>query len=186
VSDTFDRFDDIVATDPLRVSIDVASGGVHGPTARELLMERDGIFLEIATETCVVAVIAPGVVPDIARVVDALHALPVDGDAAADLDAVDAVGVLPEPGPLAMLPRDAFLRPAEAVPIDDAVGRVSADALAAYPPGIPNVLPGEVVTRELVAFLRHVAATPGGYVRGAVDPTLATLSVVAESGRPGA
>ncbi|WP_344292830.1 amino acid decarboxylase [Agromyces neolithicus] len=178
VSDTFDRFDDIVAVDPLRVSIDVASGGVHGPTARELLMERDGIYLEIATETCVVAVIAPGVVPDIARVVEALHALPIDADAAADVDAVGSVGALPAPGPLAMLPRDAFLRPAEAVPIEAAVGRVSADALAAYPPGIPNVLPGEVITPELVRFLKHVAATPGGYVRGAVDPTLATLSVV--------
>lgn len=178
VSDTFDRFDDIVAADPLRVSIDVASGGVHGPTARELLMERDGIYLEIATETCVVAVIAPGVIPDVVRVVDALHALPGDTDAAADVTAVGAVGALPEPGELAMLPRDAFFRPAEAVPIDEAVGRVSADALAAYPPGIPNVLPGEIITAELVQFLRHVAGTPGGYVRGAVDPTLETFSVV--------
>lgn len=78
VSDTFARFDDIVATDPLRVSIDVASGGVHGPSARELLMDRDGIYVEIATETCIVAIIAPGVVPDIPRIVDALHALPID------------------------------------------------------------------------------------------------------------
>ncbi|UWF77278.1 MULTISPECIES: aminotransferase class I/II-fold pyridoxal phosphate-dependent enzyme [Microbacterium] len=178
VSDTFDRFDDIVAADPLRVSIDVASGGVHGPTARELLMEQDGVYFEIATETCLVAVVAPGVVPDVARVVDALHALPVDADAAADVDAIEAATVLPEPGPLAMLPRDAFLRSAETVDAADAVGRVSAAALAAYPPGIPNVLPGEVITEDVVRFLQRVAATPGGYVRGAADPTLATLSVV--------
>lgn len=178
VSDTFDRFDDIVAADPLRVSIDVASGGVHGPTARELLMERDGIYLEIATETCIVAVVAPGMLPDIERVVDALHALPSDADAAADVAAVGSVGTLPAPGPLAMLPRDAFFRQAEAVPIEEAIGRISADALAAYPPGIPNVLPGEIITDEVVRFLQHVVATPGGYIRGAVDPTLTTLSVV--------
>lgn len=180
VSDTFDRFDDIAAIDPLRVSIDVSSGGVHGPTARELLMERDGVLFEIATETCIVAVIAPGVVPDITRVVDALHALPAAEDAATEDAAlhIGALGALPPPGPLAMLPREAFLRPAEAVAIEDAIGRVSADALAAYPPGIPNVLPGEVITGEHVRFLQHVASTPGGYVRGAVDPTLATLSVV--------
>ncbi|MGO2112725.1 MAG: amino acid decarboxylase, partial [Pseudoclavibacter sp.] len=89
-----------------------------------------------------------------------------------------ALGALPEPGELAMLPREAFFRPAEAVPIEEAVGRVSADALAAYPPGIPNVLPGERITAEVVRFLKHVAATPGGHVRGAVDPTLATMSVV--------
>lgn len=181
VSDTFARFDDIVATDPLRVSIDVASGGVHGPSARELLMDRDGIYVEIATETCIVAIIAPGVVPDIPRIVDALHALPIDPLAAVDVSAVGAVGVLPRPGELAILPREAFFRPAEAVPIERAIGRVSADALAAYPPGIPNVLPGEVITEELVRFLQHITATPGGYVRGAVDPTLATLSVVRAS-----
>lgn len=177
-SDTFDRFDDIVDVDPVRVSIDVASGGVHGPTARELLMERDGIYLEIATETCVVAVIAPGVVPDIALVVDALHALPIDADAAADVDAVGSIGTAPAPGRLAMLPRDAFLQPAVALPIEQAIGCVSAETLAAYPPGIPNVLPGEVITEELVRFLQHVIATPGGHVRGATDPTLVTLSVV--------
>lgn len=178
VSDTFGHFDDIVATDPLRVSIDVASGGVHGLTAHELLMDRDGIYVEIATETCIVAIVAPGVVPDITRIVDALHALPIDPAAAADVTAVGAVGALPPPGELVMLPRDAFFKPAETVPIEQAVGRVSADALAAYPPGIPNVLPGEVITEELVRFLQHISTTPGGYVRGAVDPTLATLSVV--------
>lgn len=175
-SDSFDRFDDIVAVDPLRVSIDVVDGGLHGPSARETLMEQDGIYFEIATETCIVAVIAPGVVPDIDRVVAALHALP--KDPTVHVDTAEALGALPEPGKLAMLPRDAFLRASESVPIEEAIGRVSAAALAAYPPGIPNVLPGEVITTELVRFLQRIASTPGGYVRGASDPTLATLAVV--------
>ncbi|GAT74213.1 Orn/Lys/Arg decarboxylase major region [Microbacterium sp. HM58-2] len=175
-SDSFDRFDDIVAVDPLRVSIDVVDGGLHGPTARETLMEQDGIYFEIATETCIVAVIAPGVVPDVDRVVRALHALP--KDPTVHVDTAEALGALPEPGRLAMLPRDAFLRASESVPIEEAIGRVSAAALAAYPPGIPNVLPGEVITAELVRFLQRIASTPGGYIRGAADPTLATLAVV--------
>jgi len=177
VSDTFERFPDIEASDPLRVSIDVARGGVHGNTARELLMDRDGIYFEIATENCIVAVIAPGVVPDVDRVVRALHALPNDPNVRTE-HTLDALGALPAPGQLTMLPRDAFLSPAELIPAEDAVGRVSAIALAAYPPGIPNVLPGEVITHELVEFLQRVAATPGGYVRGASDPSMTLFSVV--------
>ena len=42
-----------------------------------------------------------------------------------------------------MTPREAFLGAQEVVPVEQAVGRIAAESLAAYPPGIPNVLPGE-------------------------------------------
>ncbi|MGO1312675.1 MAG: amino acid decarboxylase, partial [Brevibacterium aurantiacum] len=56
----------------------------------------------------------------------------------------------------------------------------SADSLAAYPPGVPNVLPGEVLSAEVVDFLRATAAAPSGYVRGAQDSRMDTFAVVAE------
>lgn len=83
-----------------------------------------------------------------------------------------------------MTARDAFLSPAETVPAHQAVGRVSADALAAYPPGVPNVLPGEVITAELVNFFQRIAAAPTGHVRGAVDPAVTTLRVVVTNPEP--
>jgi lysine decarboxylase len=79
--------------------------------------------------------------------------------------------------------RDAYFAPAELVPTDRAVGRVSADALAAYPPGIPNVLPGELISAETLAFLRATAAHSSGYVRGAVDPRLDTVRIVRSAAR---
>ncbi|HKT58013.1 MAG TPA: aminotransferase class V-fold PLP-dependent enzyme [Microbacterium sp.] len=171
-SDDFTAFDDIVAVDPMRVSIDVSRGGVGGHTARNTLMQR-GVFLEIATETCVVAILGPGVVPDIDRFIDELHALPASQDGR-----IPRVGTVPTPGELVMLPRDAFLRPSVAVAAQDAVGRVSAETLAAYPPGIPNVMPGEVITAEAVRFLTAVSNSPGGHVRGASDRSLGTLRVI--------
>lgn len=60
-----------------------------------------------------------------------------------------------------------------------AVGRMSADTLASYPPGIPNALPGELINTDLVDFLRGAVAAPHGHVRGAADPTVRTLRVVA-------
>ena len=49
-------------------------------------------------------------------------------------------------GPAAMSPRAAFLATRERVPIAAAEGRIAAECLAAYPPGIPNVIPGERLT----------------------------------------
>ena len=49
------------------------------------------------------------------------------------------------------------------------------------------MLPGERITAEVVAFLRRIAAMPGGHVRGAADPALSVLRVVrADRGQPDA
>jgi arginine decarboxylase len=81
-------------------------------------------------------------------------------------------------------PRDAFFAPHETVPADAAAGRVSAELVAPYPPGVPVLAPGELVTTDIVAALRAVLAD-GGRVAYAADPTLRTLQVVNESVRPG-
>lgn len=126
----------------------------------------------MATDSVIVAVIGAGAVPDTNRVIDALHALPYRGAAASP-----PVG-LPRAGPVAMSLRDAYFEDAEVVPIERAVGRVSADALAAYPPGIPNLLPGEVITADVLDFLRLTAASPSGDVRGAIDDAMALVRVL--------
>jgi len=78
----------------------------------------------------------------------------------------------------AMLPRDAFFAPSEMVSPDDAVGRVNADIVTPYPPGIPVLAPGEVITEAIVDHLEHVVAL-GGFVEGATDQALDRLRVVA-------
>ena len=80
-----------------------------------------------------------------------------------------------------MVPREAYFGRSEVVPAEQAVGRISADTLAAYPPGIPQLMPGEEITAEAVAFLQAIAASPTGVVRGALDADIATLRVVRES-----
>ncbi len=87
--------------------------------------------------------------------------------------------VPPPWGPLEMSIRDAFLGPQEAVPFDAAEGRIACESLAAYPPGIPNVLPGERLTRETLDFIADTLAH-GGKLRGASDRTLKTVRVVIE------
>ena len=74
-------------------------------------------------------------------------------------------------------PRAAFFAAAETVPAGDAVGRVSAELVAPYPPGIPVLAPGERVTEDVLGAL-DAARGAGVRVAYAADPTLATLRVV--------
>jgi lysine decarboxylase len=74
-------------------------------------------------------------------------------------------------------PREAFFARNETVPADAAIGRVSAELVAPYPPGVPVLAPGELITADAVAALREVAAD-GGRIAYAADPTLAAFQVV--------
>lgn len=183
LSDGFGAFDDVVAVDPLRVAIDVSSTGVSGHWLRQRLIDADGIFFEMSTATTLVALIGAGKTPDLVRAHRALVAAADSAEARAERSSGVAhdFPALPEAGPLRALPREAFFADTELVPAADAVGRVSADTLAAYPPGIPNLIPGEEITAETVAFLRAVAASPSGYVRGAVDPRVERFRVTART-----
>jgi arginine decarboxylase len=176
VSDDFGGrgFPDIVAHDPLRVPINTRVGGISGHDASWRLEHEHKIWVEVATDSAIVAVIGAGSAPDHDRFVEALHALPVTLTGQPE----PVRPGLPEPGPYRLTIREAFLAAGREVPAAEAVGRVSADTLAAYPPGIPNVLPGEVITQDLVDFFRQTVQAPAGYVRGAVDAAVTRLRVV--------
>ena len=78
-------------------------------------------------------------------------------------------------GPLELLPRRAFLAAQETVPFEKAEGRIAAESLAAYPPGIPNVLPGELLTAETLELHPRVGrprrqGPRGGRPQPADDP----------------
>ena len=137
--------------------------------------------MELAGENVVVAVFGMGEDAAAAgeRLVAALHHA-VESVSADERDPEPEVFAPPPPwGELAMTPREAFLGRQEVVPVREAVGRVAAESLAAYPPGIPNVLPGERLTAETLDYIQQ-ALDHGGSLRGASDRALRTLRVAVE------
>lgn len=78
---------------------------------------------------------------------------------------------------LAMTPRDAFFADAELVPIERAVGRIAAEMASPYPPGIPVIMPGEVVTDAIVQYLRE-GKRLGMLIPDVTDEKLKKLRVV--------
>ena len=76
-----------------------------------------------------------------------------------------------------MPPRAAFFAPSDTVALRDAVGRVSVELVAPYPPGIPILAPGEEITAAVLDALDK-ARSDGVRIAYAADPTLRTLRVV--------
>jgi arginine decarboxylase len=76
-----------------------------------------------------------------------------------------------------LAPREAFFAPNETVPAASAIGRVSAELVAPYPPGIPVLAPGELITADAVTALR-AAAADGSRIAYAADPTLTTFQII--------
>ena len=80
----------------------------------------------------------------------------------------------------AVLPlRDVFYRAKRAVPLAQAAGKICGEQVSFYPPGIPVLLPGELVTEEIIAYCRAQKEL-GLPVSGPADSSLQTIRVVAD------
>jgi arginine/lysine/ornithine decarboxylase len=94
---------------------------------------------------------------------------------------------LPDPAELELdavvLPRDAFFGPTEDVPARDAVGRVAAEQITPYPPGIPVIVPGERINAAVIDYLQ-TGLTAGMVLPDPADPSLHTIRVVRDGRRP--
>ncbi|MEA2201297.1 MAG: arginine decarboxylase [Solirubrobacteraceae bacterium] len=172
----------VFAYDPLRLAVDVRGVAATGYELAPLLREIDDINLELYAQNVLVAVFGMGErsAPEASRLVraleEAVRRVGLDPDGASE-----SFAAAPPWGELAMTPREAFLGHQDVVPAASAAGRIAAESLATYPPGIPNVLPGERLTAETLAFVQGTLEA-GGSVRGASDRLLRTVRVVAEDG----
>jgi arginine decarboxylase len=168
----------IAGWDPLRIVIDVRGTGSTGYELAAELRAAYDIYIELATHATLVLVLGLG--------------QPVEPLERFAHDFAETVRTLSRPGesPAITSPnvslehqsvvpiREAFLGEGETVPVDEAIGRISAESIAGYPPGVPTLLPGERVTAEVVAYLRELTAA-GARLHGAADPTFSTVRVLA-------
>jgi len=171
----------VFAYDPLRLAIDVRGTRMSGYELSRRLREDHDVIMELAGENVMVAVYGMGEDAGAAseRLLTALRGV-VESATDSAQDAGEVRFAPPPPwGELVMTPREAFLGPQEVVAARDAIGRVASESLAAYPPGIPNVLPGERLTAETLDYIEQTIAH-GGSLRGASDRALKTLRVVVE------
>ena len=169
--------DELGEYDPLKIVLDVSGLGISGYQAVDWLRDEQRVTLGLADHRRVVAHLT--IADNRATAATLVRAIAALTDA--DLPKPRPVD-LPSPTDLeletAMLPRDAFFAETEQVDVDKAVGRVSAEMITPYPPGAPAVLPGEVVTKEVLDYLRS-GLTAGMQLPDPTDADLTSVRVVA-------
>jgi arginine decarboxylase len=180
IAEDFVGRDGIAAYDPLRIVLDTRATGCTGYEVAEALRVAYDVQPELATVATVVCVLGIGqpaealvrLAGDIDETVKRIH------KPGAPIQAlVRGPGALDNE--MVVAPREAFLGRSDVVALEDAVGRISCESIAGYPPGIPALLPGERITADTAAYLRELVAS-GARLHGAADPTIATIHVLAE------
>lgn len=135
----------IAPLDPTRLTLMARDG--HAMAQR---LEELGVFVEMADSGHVVCILtAMDEEADFARLEEAL-------DRCRDLMG-PGPKLPPPPLPRAVLtPRQALFAPERTLPLEECLGRVAAGQLAPYPPGVPVVAPGEMISEKELAYLKEI------------------------------
>jgi arginine decarboxylase len=167
--------------DPLPVVVDITELGTTGYRAADWLRAKHRIDVHLNDHRRIGLQLTHA---DDEQTAERL--LTAMGDLAAhatDLRDAPAVTV-PSPPDLRLvqshLPRDAYFARHTDVPVAEASGRVAAEMITPYPPGIPVVLPGERLTQPVLDYLTTGVAA-GMFLPDAADQQLHTVRVVAEN-----
>jgi arginine decarboxylase len=170
----------VAGWDPMRITVDVRGTGVSGYELADGLRSLYDDHVELATHATLVLVLG------IAQPVEALEHFVHDfAEVVRRMSRPGSATAVTRPTTaleteIVVSPREAFLGPSEVVAVEDAVGRVSSESIAGYPPGIPALLPGERVTGETVSYLRELSAA-GARLHGASDPSFQTINVMVDA-----
>ncbi|HEY5258699.1 MAG TPA: aminotransferase class I/II-fold pyridoxal phosphate-dependent enzyme [Candidatus Baltobacteraceae bacterium] len=173
--------------DPTKIAVTVKGLGYTGYEASELLRRRYNIQVELADLFNVVALFTIGTTQEAAdRFVAAFEDIARD-DRAFDQFAPSGIlehrlktsYAMPSIPPMRMLPRDAFLADTELIAFGRSIGRICAETLSPYPPGIPVISPGEELTKEIVEYLK-LEIKAGVRIQGPYDDRLKKVRVVKE------
>jgi arginine decarboxylase len=162
------------------VTVDVSALGMTGFEADEFLHQQQGVTAELPTLRQLAFIFSLGTQPqDASALIAALTALVTANSAtgAVPLDLAPEPDTIPPLSIPPLTPREAFFAPQRSRPLAAAIGHISAETLCPYPPGIPLLLPGEVITAAAIAQIQAIRQA-GGVLTGASDATLATLRVV--------
>ncbi len=144
--------------DVTKLTITVSDMGLSGYHVSQMLNIRFGIQVEMADPFHILVIVSIGDrQDDLDRLVEALRQIATETGLQGALLPLDKVRPPSLDNRFAMTPREAFYSDTELVSVDRAAGRVSAEIVTVYPPGIPLLVPGEEISRDAIDYIQNMA-----------------------------
>ncbi|MGN0316704.1 MAG: aminotransferase class I/II-fold pyridoxal phosphate-dependent enzyme [Lachnospira sp.] len=160
--------------DVTKLSVHTLGLGLAGIEVYDLLRDEYDIQIEFGDVSNILAYISIGDrLQDIERLVGALADI-------ARIYKKDKTGMLSGEfiNPMVVKsPQDAFYSDKESIPIRQTKGRISGEFVMCYPPGIPILAPGEMITEEIIEYIIYVKEK-GCSMQGTEDPKVDNLMVL--------
>ena len=164
--------------DPTKITITSKDIGLSGHELEDILTEKYFIQPELSDLYNILCVFSFGDTKEkVDKLINALEEISTE-QSCKEIVKSEVLGIpnIPES---VLTPRDAFNSMTIPIPLEDSVGRISAEFLMAYPPGIPILCPGEIITQEIVDYVRALKAAKL-YVQGTEDPEVNRIKIVSD------
>ncbi|KAK9159429.1 hypothetical protein Syun_005770 [Stephania yunnanensis] len=172
-------FSNVAAIDPLRLTVGVQNLGISGYEADDFLCDKHGIIPELVGTRSLTFAINLGTCREHAdRLMSSLVYL---SSTFFQTSKEEGRVEKSESAPFAdinisLSPRDAFFASKRKTSITECLGETCGELICPYPPGVPVVFPGEIITEKALNYLLKVKHK-GADIRGASDPTLSSIVV---------
>ncbi len=155
--------------DVTKLTISVKNLGLSGFQVSHLLNSVYNIQVEMADPFHVLVIVSIGDrKDDLNRLVEGLREIAKAHDPPQAAPGLEKIGLPPLVNEVAMTPREAFFAKPRFLPLRESPGHVSAEIVTVYPPGIPLLVPGEVIRHETVDYLAEMSAL-GAVIDGLDD-----------------
>ncbi|KAL5539068.1 hypothetical protein UlMin_043629 [Ulmus minor] len=175
-SSSFPHFPDI---DPLRLTIGFGQLGLSGYEADEILSEDHGIVCElVGTKSMTFAINLGTCIEHVERLISGIKhvasstALTLAAEGKADHGSSAPFTDFTT----SLIPRDAFFKSKKRASIESCLGEICGELICPYPPGIPVIIPGEIITKGALDYLLDVKSK-GATISGASDTQLSSILV---------
>ncbi|MGL5717097.1 MAG: aminotransferase class I/II-fold pyridoxal phosphate-dependent enzyme [Paraclostridium sp.] len=173
-TDSLDN-DGVKFIDETKLCINVKGLNLSGFEVYDLLYEKFSVQVELGDLYNILALISIGTTKeDVDKLIQALIVI---SKIYIKTKKINSITINPITPIVKLNPREAFYKAKEMVLIDESIGRISGESIMAYPPGIPIVTPGEMITKEIIEYIKTLKEN-NAYLSDMQDKTLETILVI--------
>ncbi len=160
--------------DETKLLVSVQKLGLTGYEVEEMLAKDYNILIELADMYNILAIISLGEKEEFLRsFVAALRDIAARADGK-EIKRIETVQFSPE---VVMPPREAFFSKKRSVPLDHCAGEIAGEMVMVYPPGIPLVSMGEIITADIIDYVKMLKAEKCT-IQGTIDPIVDNIMVL--------